>query len=102
MGNQTGQIANVKSALPGPRSRALFERWERAEAQCTGYEAQVVWDHALGVVVTDVDGNTFLDWTSGVLVTSTGHCVQDQVKDIQDASAKLMHNYESLNDTRDE
>jgi 4-aminobutyrate aminotransferase-like enzyme len=75
----------------------LFERWERAEAQCTGYEAQVAWDHASGVVVTDVDGNTFLDWTSGVLVTNTGHCHPELVKAIQDASAKLLNNYECLN-----
>jgi 4-aminobutyrate aminotransferase-like enzyme len=100
MGNQTGQIANVKGALPGPRSRALFERWERVEAQCTGYEAQVVWDHASGVVVTDVDGNTFLDWTSGVLVTNTGHCHPELVKAIQDASARLLNNYECLNAPR--
>src|ERR1035437_3819358 len=100
MGNQTGQIANVKNALPGPRSRALFERWERAEAQCTGYEAQVVWDHALGVVVTDVDGNTFLDWTSGVLVTNTGHCHPELVKAIQEASARLLNNYECLHEPR--
>ena len=50
------------------------------EAQCTGYQARVGWDRARGVVVTDVDGNTFIDWTSGVLVTNVGHCHPDLVK----------------------
>jgi len=94
------RVACVKGPLPGPRSRELFERWRKAEAQCTGYQAPVVWDHARGVVVTDVDGNTFLDWTSGVLVTNVGHCHPALVQAIQQASEKLLNNYECLNEPR--
>ena len=93
-------IACVKGPLPGPRSKELFERWRQVEAQCAGYQAPVVWDHARGVVVTDVDGNTFLDWTSGVLVTNVGHCHPDLVRAIQAASEKLLNNYECLNEPR--
>lgn len=93
-------IAHVRTPLPGPRSTELFERWRRAEAQCTGYQAQVVWDRASGVAVTDVDGNTFIDWTSGVLVTNVGHCHPDLVRAVQDAAAKLLNNYECLNEPR--
>ncbi len=100
MRKQNRKVASVKTPLPGPRSRELFARWERVEAQCAGYQAQVVWDHASGVVVTDVDGNTFLDWTSGVLVTNTGHCHPEVVKAIQAASAKLLNNYECLHESR--
>ncbi len=94
------KVANVKCQLPGPRSTELFARWQAAEAQVAGYQAKVVWDHAQGVVVTDVDGNTFLDWTSGVLVTNVGHCHPKLVKAIHDASAKLLNNYECLNEPR--
>ena len=94
------KIASVKGLLPGPRSKELFDRWERVEAQCTGYQARVVWDRASGVAVTDVDGNTFIDWTSGVLVTNVGHCHQDLVRAVQEASAKLLNNYECLNEPR--
>ena len=93
-------IARVNQPLPGPRSQELFARWARVEAQCTGYQARVVWDHALGVAVTDVDGNVFIDWTSGVLVTNVGHCHPDLVKAVQAASAKLLNNYECLNEPR--
>jgi 4-aminobutyrate aminotransferase len=93
-------IARVNTPLPGPRSKALFHRWARVEAQCTGYQAPVVWDRASGVLVTDVDGNTFIDWTSGVLVTNVGHCHPDLVKAVQAASAKLLNNYECLNEPR--
>ena len=96
----TAKVTRVTGDLPGPRSKALFERWEKVEAQCTGYQAAVVWDRASGCVVTDVDGNVFLDWTSGVLVTNVGHCHPDLVRAIQDAAAKLLNNYECLNAPR--
>ena len=92
--------ACVKMPLPGPRSRELFARWEQAEAQCAGYQAPVVWEQGRGMVVTDVDGNTFLDWTSGVLVTNVGHCHPTLVRAMQEASAKLLNNYECLNEPR--
>lgn len=93
-------ITSVKHPLPGPRSRELFARWERVEAQCTGYQAQVAWERACGVVVTDVDGNVFIDWTSGVLVTNVGHCHPDLVRAVQQASARLLNNYECLHEPR--
>lgn len=94
------KIASVQTPLPGPRSKELFTRWARVEAQCTGYQAPLVWDRASGVLVTDVDGNTFIDWTSGVLVTNVGHCHPELVKAVQAASAKLLNNYECLNEPR--
>ncbi|HUJ24245.1 MAG TPA: aspartate aminotransferase family protein [Bryobacteraceae bacterium] len=100
MSIQKTAIADVHTQLPGPRSQELLERWARAEAQCTGYQARVCWDRAQGVVVTDVDGNTFIDWTSGVLVTNVGHCHPHLVQAVQTACAKLMNNYECLNEPR--
>ena len=94
------KITSVKGPLPGPRSKEFFTRWARVEAQCTGYQAQVAWDHASGVVVTDADGNTFIDWTSGVLVTNVGHCHPDLVKAVQEVSRKLLNNYECLHESR--
>jgi 4-aminobutyrate aminotransferase len=78
----------------------LFERWTKVEAQCTGYQARVCWDRGQGVVVTDVDGNTFLDWTSGVLVTNVGHSHPHLVEAVQAAAGRLMNNYECLNEPR--
>ena len=70
------------------------------EAQCTGYQAARGLGPRPGVVVTDVDGNTFLDWTCGVLVTNVGHCHPHLVKAIQEAAAKLLNNYECPNEPR--
>ncbi len=100
MKTEATKITHVQGPLPGPRGKELFARWEKVEAQCSGYQAPIVWDRARGVVVTDVDGNTFLDWTSGVLVTNVGHCHPALVKAVQDASAKLLNNYDCLHEAR--
>ena len=58
-------VTKVKAPLPGPQGKILLEKWHRFEADVVGFQAPVVWDHARGCVVTDVDGNTYLDWTCG-------------------------------------
>ncbi len=65
-----------------------------------GFQAPIVWESASGCVVTDVDGNRYLDWTSGVLVTNVGHCHPHLVEETQKASAKLLNNYECANEYR--
>ncbi|MHB0859157.1 MAG: aspartate aminotransferase family protein [Anaerolineae bacterium] len=87
-------ISRVKDTLPGPESRRLMALGACYEAQGHGLQAPLVWDKAEGVVVTDVDGNRFIDWTSGVLVTNVGHCHPKLVQAIQQASERLLNCYE--------
>ena len=89
-----------KTEIPGPKSRHLFKEWHRYEANVVGYQAQVVWQSGRGCVVTDVDGNTYIDWTSGVLVTNVGHCHPHLVSAINRASQDLLNNYECANTYR--
>jgi 4-aminobutyrate aminotransferase len=44
-----------------------------------------------GVVVEDVDGNEFLDFSAGIAVVSTGHCHPEVVAAIQKQAAELIH-----------
>jgi 4-aminobutyrate aminotransferase len=88
------RITHVSSSLPGPRGAALLAEWHQYEANCVGYQAPVVWDHASGCVVTDVDGNVYLDWTSGVLVTNVGHCHPHLVEAVRAQAGRLLNNYE--------
>jgi 4-aminobutyrate aminotransferase-like enzyme len=93
-------ITHVNGPLPGPKSRELLERWYKYEADVVGFQAPLVWDSASGCVVKDVDGNTYIDWTSGVLVTNVGHCHPHLVKSTQEATGKLLNNYECANEYR--
>ena len=44
-----------------------------------------------GIVVTDVDGNEFFDFSAGIAVTSTGHCHPEVVAAIQKQAGELIH-----------
>jgi 4-aminobutyrate aminotransferase / (S)-3-amino-2-methylpropionate transaminase / 5-aminovalerate transaminase len=90
----------IQTQIPGPRSKELIHEWHTYEADVAGYQAQVVWKSAKGCVVHDVDGNSYLDWTSGVLVTNVGHCHPHLVSAITRASQDLLNNYECANTYR--
>lgn len=90
----------IQTPVPGPKSRDLLTEWHTYEADVVGYQAQIVWKSARGCVVTDVDGNTYLDWTSGVLVTNVGHCHPHLVRAVTAAAQDLLNNYECANTTR--
>ncbi|MBV9658058.1 MAG: aminotransferase class III-fold pyridoxal phosphate-dependent enzyme [Verrucomicrobia bacterium] len=69
-------LPDVRTEIPGPRSRALAARLRRAESRNVTFvdaEFPVFWESAEGVNVWDVDGNRFLDLTSAFAVASLGH-----------------------------
>jgi 4-aminobutyrate aminotransferase/(S)-3-amino-2-methylpropionate transaminase len=70
------QRVHLKTAVPGPKSCALRRREDAHIAPgLQGYAvmAGIVVDRALGSAVTDVDGNTFLDFIGGIGVNALGH-----------------------------
>src|SRR6201987_1926667 len=64
---------DLRTELPGPRSREILARKARVIAEAKSIYLPIVIDRAHGVVVTDVDGNTFLDWTGGIGCLNVGH-----------------------------
>lgn len=83
-----------KYDLPGPKSAELLEMSDTYEAGATSRQQPFVWDHAKGAKVWDVDGNEYIDWTSGVLVTNVGHCHPHHVEAIQRQVGRLMCPYD--------
>jgi len=82
---------NLHTNIPGPRSRELLARREAAVPNGL-YEAhQIAIESASGALVTDVDGNTFIDFVGGIGVLNAGHCPPAVVAAIQDQAAKLIH-----------
>ena len=80
---EAGAKRLTRREIPGPRSAELLEISNSYEPPCMADQVPVVWDHGEGVWVWDVDGNEFLDFTSGVLVTNLGHSHPHHVKAIQ-------------------
>jgi 4-aminobutyrate aminotransferase-like enzyme len=87
-------IAQVSGPLPGPKSKALIEQWNKYEAKTTGFQAPIAVDRGEGARLWDVDGNRFIDWTSGVLVANVGHAHPRLAASIQEAAAKVLTTYE--------
>jgi 4-aminobutyrate aminotransferase/(S)-3-amino-2-methylpropionate transaminase len=63
----------LRTEIPGPRSTAILERKARAVADPLVVYLPIVADEARGALLTDVDGNTFIDFTGGVGVLNVGH-----------------------------
>jgi 4-aminobutyrate aminotransferase-like enzyme len=83
----------VKTELPGPKSR---EYHGRAAKYMKGYSSQVklfpvVFQSGKGCTLTDVDGNTFIDFSSGIYVTGLGHCHPKISEAVQKYAGQLMN-----------
>lgn len=65
-------IINLTTAIPGPRSIAIMERRNKVIPQGVSTAFPVVMDQALGVALTDVDGNRFLDFAGGIGCLNAG------------------------------
>src|SRR6478672_599713 len=64
---------HLQTEIPGPRSREILERKTRVVADPLSIVAPVVVAEGRGATITDVDGNTFLDFTGGVGCLNVGH-----------------------------
>jgi 4-aminobutyrate aminotransferase/(S)-3-amino-2-methylpropionate transaminase len=87
----TTRAIRLLTEIPGPRSREILERKERAVADPLSIYLPVVAAEGRGSTITDVDGNTFLDFTGGVGVLNVGHTHPRVVEAVQEQAAKFLH-----------
>src|SRR3981189_2303011 len=81
----------IKTALPGPNARRVLVGDEKYISPSYTRSYPLVAKSGRGIVVTDVDGNEFFDFSAGIAVTSTGHCHPDVVAAIQKQAGELIH-----------
>jgi 4-aminobutyrate aminotransferase/(S)-3-amino-2-methylpropionate transaminase len=67
------QQRRLVTAVPGPRSLERMERRAAAVARGVGTTLPVFVERAGGGVLVDVDGNSLIDFGSGIAVTSVGN-----------------------------
>ena len=84
--------AGKQYSVPGPKSKAIFER--EAEVMAPGLQSialfsQIVVDHAEGCTITDVDGKEYLDFIAGIAVGSLGHSHPHYVKRLKEQLDKV-------------
>ncbi len=83
----------VSETIPGPKSEELNRR---GMAHMIGYSSQVklfpvAFKKGHGVTLTDVDGNTYIDFSSGIYVTTLGHCHPKVSEAVAQAAHTLMN-----------
>jgi 4-aminobutyrate aminotransferase len=79
---------------PGLHTQAFLEISQKYEPACMNWQAPVVWDHAQGAEIWDVDGHRYIDWTSGVLVANVGHAHPHLAEAISRQAGRLLNTFD--------
>lgn len=87
------KLPHIVTELPGPKSK---EYHSRAAKYMKGYSSQVTlfpvaFESGFGYTLTDVDGNTYIDFSSGIYVTGLGHCHPKISEQVALHAKKLMN-----------
>jgi 4-aminobutyrate aminotransferase / (S)-3-amino-2-methylpropionate transaminase / 5-aminovalerate transaminase len=77
--------------IPGPRSREITERKEHVVADALGLYLPIMVAEGRGAIVTDVDGNSFVDFTGGVGCLNVGHAHPRVVAAVQEQATRFFH-----------
>jgi 4-aminobutyrate aminotransferase len=81
----------IKTPLPGPRVKELIDVDREFVSPSYTRIYPLVAESARGLWINDPDGNTFLDYTSGIAVCGTGHCHPRVVAAIKKQADRLLH-----------
>lgn len=84
----------IVTELPGPRSAGLWARDATYHASNSSPPAQLlrlVMADGAGALVRDVDGNVFVDLSSGVVVTNAGHAPPSVAAAVGEQAERLLH-----------
>jgi 4-aminobutyrate aminotransferase / (S)-3-amino-2-methylpropionate transaminase / 5-aminovalerate transaminase len=81
----------LKTGVPGPRSQEVLDRIAASVAAPFAITFPVVASSARGALVTDVDGNTFIDFAGGVGCLNVGHSHPHVVQAAQEQLDRFSH-----------
>jgi 4-aminobutyrate aminotransferase/(S)-3-amino-2-methylpropionate transaminase len=81
----------LKTSIPGPRSREILERKRRVVADPLSIRLPIVAAEGRGATLTDVDGNTFIDFSGGVGCLNVGHAHPHVVAAAEEQLRRFSH-----------
>jgi 4-aminobutyrate aminotransferase len=85
------KFAKVSSKIPGRKAAAVVRRTARFVSPSMARYYPFVIESAHGSVVRDVDGNQFIDFTSGIAVLNSGSTHRKVVEAVRRQSTKFLH-----------
>jgi 4-aminobutyrate aminotransferase/(S)-3-amino-2-methylpropionate transaminase len=87
----TTRTIEIRTEIPGPRSRDILARKERVVAEPLSIYLPVVIAEGRGATLTDVDGNTFIDFAGGVGCMNVGHSHPRVVDAVREQAELFTH-----------
>lgn len=87
----TSAAPRIKTPLPGPNAQRVLAGDAKYLSPSYTRSYPLVAKRGRGLVIEDVDGNEFLDFSAGIAVVSTGHCHPEVVAAIQKQAGELIH-----------
>src|SRR5581483_719567 len=87
----TTRAIELKTAVPGPRSTEVLARLQASVSASLTVTFPVVAAEARGATLTDLDGNTFIDFAGGVGCLNVGHSHPHVVQAAQEQLERFSH-----------
>jgi 4-aminobutyrate aminotransferase/(S)-3-amino-2-methylpropionate transaminase len=85
------QERRLVTEIPGPASQELLERRQRSVARGLSHVLPVFVTAAGGGVIVDADGNSLIDFGSGIAVTGVGNSAERVVQRVTEQVARFTH-----------
>src|SRR6059036_1922794 len=87
----TTRAISLRTGIPGPNSREILERKARVVADPLSVYLPIVAAEGRGSTLTDVDGNSFVDFAGGVGCLNVGHSHPRVIEAVQEQAARFFH-----------
>jgi 4-aminobutyrate aminotransferase/(S)-3-amino-2-methylpropionate transaminase len=81
----------IRTEIPGPRSRALMARREAAVPRGPNNSTPIFMASAEGATLEDVDGNRYLDFAGGIGCLNVGHRTPRVMSALREQLEKHLH-----------
>ncbi len=84
----------IDTEIPAPGTEAILARLDAVESRSMHGQLPIVWEHAYDYIVSDIGGNEFIDFTSGIFVANIGHCNESLIEALNEANdLGALHSY---------
>ena len=81
----------LKTSIPGPKSKALGERRSKAVPRGLSHATPIYVAKTEGAILEDVDGNRYIDFAGGIGCLNTGHRAPGVLTAIERQLDKFLH-----------
>ena len=92
--NNNSITPHVSKEFPGPKGKAVLDLFNKYKSPSLSVHPPLVWARADGAVVEDVDGNRFIDLSSGIAVANIGHSHPTVTAAIKSQAERLLNCYD--------